>query len=40
MRGLVLDLREVVLIAGAGHLVQLEQPAPVTDQLLRFLAEC
>ena len=40
MRGLVLDLREVVLIPGAGHLVQLEQPAAVTDQLLRFLAEC
>lgn len=40
MRGLVDDLREVVLITRAGHLVQLEQPAAVTEQLLRFLDRC
>jgi pimeloyl-ACP methyl ester carboxylesterase len=40
MRRLVDDLREVVLIPRAGHLVQLEQPAAVTGHLLRFLAGC
>jgi pimeloyl-ACP methyl ester carboxylesterase len=40
MRALVDDLREVVLIPRAGHLVQLEQPAAVTGHLLRFLAGC
>ena len=37
MRSLVPDLRELVLIPGAGHLVQLERPAEVTAHLLRFL---
>ena len=40
MHALVSELREVVLIPGAGHLVQLEQPAAVTGHLLRFLAGC
>jgi pimeloyl-ACP methyl ester carboxylesterase len=38
MRALVPDLRELVLIGGAGHLVQLEKPAEVNRLLLRFLA--
>jgi pimeloyl-ACP methyl ester carboxylesterase len=37
MRGLVPGLREVVRIPQAGHLVQLEQPAALNSQLLRFL---
>jgi pimeloyl-ACP methyl ester carboxylesterase len=38
MRSLVPDLRELVLVPGAGHLVQLEKPAEVNAHLLRFLA--
>jgi pimeloyl-ACP methyl ester carboxylesterase len=38
MRSLVADLRELVLIPGAGHLVQMEKPHEVNAELLRFLA--
>ena len=38
MRALVPDLRELVVIPGAGHLVQLEQPEKVSAELLRFLS--
>jgi len=38
MRTLVPDLRELVILAGAGHLVQLEKPAEVSARLLRFLS--
>jgi pimeloyl-ACP methyl ester carboxylesterase len=37
MRSLVPDLRSLVLIPGAGHLVQMERPAEVNEHLLRFL---
>jgi pimeloyl-ACP methyl ester carboxylesterase len=37
MRSLVPDLRELVLVPGAGHLVQMERPAEVNEHLLRFL---
>jgi pimeloyl-ACP methyl ester carboxylesterase len=37
MRSLVPDLRELVLVPGAGHLVQMEKPAEVNAHLLRFL---
>jgi pimeloyl-ACP methyl ester carboxylesterase len=37
MRRRVPDLREVVLVPGAGHFVQQEQPQAVNDALLRFL---
>jgi pimeloyl-ACP methyl ester carboxylesterase len=39
MDGWVTDLREKLLIAGAGHWVQQECPAAVNDALMRFLAE-
>jgi pimeloyl-ACP methyl ester carboxylesterase len=32
------DLRELVLVPGAGHLVQLEKASEVNAHLLRFLA--
>jgi pimeloyl-ACP methyl ester carboxylesterase len=38
MRALVTDLRDLVVIPGAGHLVQMEQPHEVNSELLRFLA--
>jgi len=38
MRSLVADLRDLVLIPGAGHLVQMEKPHEVNAHLLRFLA--
>jgi pimeloyl-ACP methyl ester carboxylesterase len=38
MRPLVADLRELVVIPGAGHLVQMEKPHEVNAELLRFLA--
>jgi pimeloyl-ACP methyl ester carboxylesterase len=38
MRSLVPDLRELVLIPGAGHLVQLERPDEVNAHLLTFLS--
>jgi pimeloyl-ACP methyl ester carboxylesterase len=38
MRALVPDLRELTLIPGAGHLVQLEAASQVSDRLVRFLA--
>ncbi|HEY1624717.1 MAG TPA: alpha/beta hydrolase, partial [Streptosporangiaceae bacterium] len=38
MRSLVPDLRELVIVPGAGHLVQLEKPTEVNAHLLRFLA--
>jgi pimeloyl-ACP methyl ester carboxylesterase len=38
MRSLVPDLRELVLIPDAGHLVQMERAAEVNAHLLRFLA--
>jgi pimeloyl-ACP methyl ester carboxylesterase len=34
------DLRFDAIIAGAGHWVQMEQPAQTTALMLRFLAEC
>jgi pimeloyl-ACP methyl ester carboxylesterase len=37
MRRRVPGLREVVLVPGAGHFVQQEQPQAVNDALLRFL---
>ena len=37
MRSLVPDLRELALIPGAGHLVQLERPDEVNACLLKFL---
>jgi pimeloyl-ACP methyl ester carboxylesterase len=37
MRSLVPDLRSLVLVPGAGHLVQMERPAEVNEHLLRFL---
>lgn len=37
MRSLVPGLRELVLLPGAGHLVQMERPAAVNAHLLRFL---
>jgi pimeloyl-ACP methyl ester carboxylesterase len=39
MRSLVPDLRELVLVPGAGHLVQLERPVDVNAHLLRFLTD-
>jgi pimeloyl-ACP methyl ester carboxylesterase len=38
MRSLVPGLRELVLVPGAGHLVQMERPSEVNTHLLRFLA--
>lgn len=38
MDGLVTDLRETVVLEGAGHWVQQERPEEVNDALLRFLA--
>lgn len=38
MRSHVPDLRELVLIGGAGHLVQMEKPSEVNAHLLHFLA--
>jgi len=38
MRAQFPDLREVVMIPGAGHLVQLEKPSEVNEAMLRFLA--
>jgi pimeloyl-ACP methyl ester carboxylesterase len=37
MRAKVPDLREVVMIPEAGHLIQMEKPLEVNDHLLRFL---
>jgi pimeloyl-ACP methyl ester carboxylesterase len=37
MDGWVTDLRESVVIPGAGHWVNQEEPAAVNDALLRFL---
>lgn len=34
------DMRFDAIIAGAGHWVQMEQPARTTELMLRFLAEC
>ncbi len=39
MRGWVTDLREEVVVAGAGHWVQQQEPEAVNDALLRFLGE-
>ena len=38
MRSLLADLRELVIVPGAGHLVQLERAADVNAHLLRFLS--
>ena len=38
MRAQVADLREFVLVPGAGHWVQQERPAETNEALLRFLA--
>jgi pimeloyl-ACP methyl ester carboxylesterase len=38
MRAQVTDLREFVLVPGAGHWVQQERPAETNEALLRFLA--
>jgi pimeloyl-ACP methyl ester carboxylesterase len=38
MRSLVTDLRELVIVPDAGHLVQMEKPAEVNTHLLRFLS--
>ena len=38
MRSLVSDLRELVIVPDAGHLVQMEKPAEVNHHLLRFLS--
>jgi pimeloyl-ACP methyl ester carboxylesterase len=38
MRSLLTDLRELVIVPGAGHLVQLERAEDVNAHLLRFLA--
>jgi epoxide hydrolase A/B len=38
MRAQVADLREFVLVPGAGHWIQQERPAETNDTLLRFLA--
>jgi pimeloyl-ACP methyl ester carboxylesterase len=37
MKSRVPDLREVAMVADAGHLVQMERPAEVNELLLRFL---
>lgn len=37
MRAQFPDLREVVMIAGAGHLVQMERPREVNELMLKFL---
>jgi pimeloyl-ACP methyl ester carboxylesterase len=37
MDGWVTDLREIVIIDGAGHWVQQERPEEVNAALLRFL---
>jgi pimeloyl-ACP methyl ester carboxylesterase len=38
MRSLLTDLRELIIVPGAGHLVQLERPEDVNAHLLRFLS--
>lgn len=38
MQGWVLDMREQVVVPGAGHWVQQQRPAEVNEALLRFLA--
>ena len=38
MRNQVSDLREFVLVPGAGHWIQQERPAETNEALLRFLA--
>jgi pimeloyl-ACP methyl ester carboxylesterase len=38
MRARVPDLRQVAMIPGAGHLIQMESPAEVNSLLLRFLS--
>jgi pimeloyl-ACP methyl ester carboxylesterase len=38
MNGWVTDLRESIVLEGAGHWVQQERPDEVNDALLRFLA--
>jgi pimeloyl-ACP methyl ester carboxylesterase len=38
MRGWVTDLREEVVVDGAGHWVQQEEPEVVNDSLLGFLS--
>jgi pimeloyl-ACP methyl ester carboxylesterase len=39
MRGWVTDLRAEILVPGAGHWVQQQQPGAVNDALLQFLSE-
>jgi pimeloyl-ACP methyl ester carboxylesterase len=39
MRAQFPDLREVAMVPGAGHLVQMERPQEVTALMLRFLAD-
>jgi pimeloyl-ACP methyl ester carboxylesterase len=39
MQGWVLDMREQVVVPGAGHWVQQQSPAEVNEALLRFLAQ-
>jgi pimeloyl-ACP methyl ester carboxylesterase len=38
MKARVPDLREVVMVPGAGHLVQMERASDVNSMLTRFLA--
>ena len=37
LRGILTDLREEVVVEGAGHWIQQERPAEVNAALLRFL---
>ena len=39
MDGLVTDLREAIVVEGAGHWIQQQAPDAVNDALLRFLGE-
>jgi pimeloyl-ACP methyl ester carboxylesterase len=39
MQGHVTDLRDTVIVEGAGHWLQQERPAEVNERLIRFLAE-
>ena len=39
MHGWVSDLREEVVVPGAGHWVQQQEPEAVNAELLRFLGE-
>ena len=38
MNGYLTDLRDKVVVDGAGHWVQQERPGEVNDAMLRFLA--